>query len=191
MRILIDIDGTVLDSLPVWLGILNDRYGLNGTPADITRWELDKCPPYDTLSENQIYGVLNEESFHDRLCHFEGAPEAIKRMHENGQEVYFVTARNGQVSVRAAQKWFKEHYPYLRRDRLVFCGDKHIIKADLLIDDRAENLTDYMSHWPYAKATGLRTAYNQTLAVSSFWPFQLHSNWSEILSYVESLTRPR
>ena len=36
-------------------------------------------------------------------------------------------------------EWMHEHFPFIPDSHLVFCGDKSILNADFLIDDRARH----------------------------------------------------
>jgi 5'(3')-deoxyribonucleotidase len=39
--------------------------------------------------------------------------------------------------------WMKLHFPFITWQNIVFCGHKHMIQADYLIDDHEKNLTTF------------------------------------------------
>jgi 5'(3')-deoxyribonucleotidase len=52
-------------------------------------------------------------------------------------EVFIVSAAmDVPLSFDAKYRWLRRHFPFIPTSHLVFCGDKSIIDADYLIDDR-------------------------------------------------------
>jgi 5'-nucleotidase len=39
--------------------------------------------------------------------------------------------------------WLEKHFPLVPPSRIVFCGDKHILNADILIDDRSRHFKQF------------------------------------------------
>lgn len=46
-------------------------------------------------------------------------------------------------SFAAKYSWLKERFPFIPDKRIVFCGDKSIIRADFMIDDSEQNLAAF------------------------------------------------
>ena len=44
------------------------------------------------------------------------------------------------TSFAAKYQWLAEHFPFIPSSRIVFCGDKSILRADFLIDDNPRQL---------------------------------------------------
>ena len=64
--------------------------------------------------------------------------ETLNRVHE----IYIVSAAmEFKHSFLDKYDWLDKHFPFIHWKRRVFCGDKHIIKADILIDDHDFNLS--------------------------------------------------
>src|SRR5579859_6912841 len=40
-------------------------------------------------------------------------------------------------------KWLQKHFPFIPTSRIVFCGDKEIVNADFLIDDRSRHFARF------------------------------------------------
>jgi 5'-nucleotidase len=47
------------------------------------------------------------------------------------------------LSFDAKYRWLRRHFPFIPSSHLVFCGDKSIIDADYLIDDRARHFARF------------------------------------------------
>lgn len=162
-RILVDLDGIVCDTLDYWLEKIAKASGVRALVTDIDRWELEKCPPLDRVDRKIIFGVLNAPGFMRGAPKMTGAVEALKRLNVGG-DLYLVTARHGENSMPETLEWCEEHLPFLdARRQTIFAYDKHIIDADVLVDDRAETLEEYHSHHPSALCVGLRYPYNERL----------------------------
>lgn len=66
--------------------------------------------------------------------------EVIKRLHDMGEEIYFVTATEPQNVAKKA-RFLQRTFPFLDiRKRLITTHCKQMIKCDVLIDDYEENL---------------------------------------------------
>ena len=46
-------------------------------------------------------------------------------------------------SLLEKSEWLDEHFPFIPWQRRILCGHKHILKGDILIDDRAYNLEHF------------------------------------------------
>jgi 5'(3')-deoxyribonucleotidase len=47
------------------------------------------------------------------------------------------------ISFDAKFRWLRRHFPFIPPAQIVFCGDKGIIDADYLIDDRARHFEGF------------------------------------------------
>ena len=50
------------------------------------------------------------------------------------------------VSFDAKFQWLQRHFPFIPTSQIVFCGDKGIIDADYLIDDRPRHFAHFRGH---------------------------------------------
>ena len=73
--------------------------------------------------------------------------EVVKRLHDKGNEIYFVTSTEPQNVAKKA-RFLQRTFPFLDiRKRLITTHNKQMIKCDLLIDDCIDNVlnADYTS----------------------------------------------
>ena len=40
-------------------------------------------------------------------------------------------------------KWLQQNFPFIPTSQIVFCGDKNIINADVLVDDRSRHFKEF------------------------------------------------
>lgn len=144
LRILVDMDSIVCDSLPYWLQKIANKTGVVAQVEDIKLWAMEKCPPLDKVDPKDIFGLLNEPGFIIGIPPMWGALDGLKRLIADGHEIYLVTARHGPVNMAETLGWVKKHLPFINVEKqLVFCYNKSLIPADIIIDDKAETLAEY------------------------------------------------
>jgi len=170
-RILIDLDSTVADLLTPWLTLYNADWPDQLTVADITHWDLHLCAQGGVA----IYDYLSRPGLVRNLLPYEGAVEGVKTLFDLGHELYIVTAAHSPVNLSEKAEWCQQHLPFLTKRQLVIAHEKHIIPADVLIDDSPSNALAYRMAHPAAITTGIRFPYNETAgAVFTF----LADDWS-------------
>lgn len=117
MRIGVDIDGVLADSLPVWVNELNSFFNKNKRVEDIHLYDI--CETYK-ITEEALYKFLEHKG-----NYLMSAPPPVtdasyylNRIKQN-HEVFIVTARDniyGQETIH----WLKKHsFPY---DKLFLLG---------------------------------------------------------------------
>jgi len=164
LRILIDIDGIVADTLPHWLRRISTKYGVTAQMSDITQYDLTKCPPLNYIKPEHIFDVLQDPGFTVTVPMMEGAPNVLKNLMSDGHEVYLVTARSGATHIAETFEFLKMRLPFIdTRKQLIFLYDKHLLPADVIIDDQAATLVKYKTWHPNALALGIKYLYNEHL----------------------------
>lgn len=161
MRIIVDMDGIVADSMVAWLDKIHEKTGIRATLDDVKAWEFYNDPPFNAAPKNSILEILQEPDFHARIKPLPGAIEALKSLHEEGHDLRLVTARHGPVSMPATLAWVKDHLPFLSVEtNVLFVVDKWLVKGDVIIDDKLANLEQYREHHPNAKLVAIMYKYN-------------------------------
>lgn len=192
MKILVDLDGIVTDTLPAWLDRIYYHTGIRAVTADITKWNLHENPPLTLLKPNQIFDVLNEKDFTLGIPQMADACAHLKRLFDAGHDVSIVTARYGTNCMPETLVWLSEMMPWLKIDKKVwFVHDKHRITGDLLIDDKAENLILYRETFPEAKLITIDYPYNKNAPADTL---RVHKNgyeWEQIERLVNELSNNR
>ena len=93
-------------------------------------------------------------------------------------DVYIASAAmEFPLSLFEKKEWLEEYFPSISWKNIVFCGDKHIIRTDYLIDDHLKNL-DYFPGIPL-----MFTASHNV----QFTHHQRVNNWEEVLRYFKKV----
>lgn len=141
--IALDVDDVCADLLSEWLRLYNLDYNDNLLPENIWDWDLSKC--VKPVCGRSIYKYLHKANLYDGVKPFEGAREAVYTLLSKGHRVVYVTACV-QDTMDQKLEWLLHHCfltkKNYRRD-FIAAGDKSLIMADYLFDDRPLNVETF------------------------------------------------
>ena len=135
-RIAIDMDEVIADALG---GILDGYNRITG--STLTKVDLHGYKTYDYFDETGrklIDQIIDNEDFWLNLRVIEGSQEVVERL-ASSHEIFIATAAMEiPVSLRPKFLWLQEHFPFIPKLNYIFCGHKHSVACDYLIDDNLE-----------------------------------------------------
>jgi 5'-nucleotidase len=135
-KIIVDMDGVLADVYPRLYDIYEKETG-------------------DKLSAEDIAGKLEEEAFPDQrrwvsepgffrtLPVMEGSRKVLEKLNKEYDIIVVSLATEFPNSLTDKLMWINEHFSFLSWKQIVFCGDKSLIKADIMIDDHPKNLDNF------------------------------------------------
>lgn len=187
MRIMIDIDQTVVNTATGKLGWLNwlaERWPLRD------HWQhfrLEDSVPYaldgmfeipDEERESALEFWSRPDIYRDNRP-IPGAANAVDKIRSRGHEILFcsvVTGGHDAYKREFIRRWFGSHYPVILVDRM---QDKSLVKTDMIIDDRNEALNAVDSSCIRVLR---RTPFRQTQSAPREYEF---THWDQITSIVD------
>lgn len=138
MKIGIDIDNVCVNTTSC---ILEQHYTDTGerlTLDDIKTYYIENYVSDDYKDDFHL--IFLKKEMWKRVTVLPHCVEVIKRLHDMGEEIYFVTATESQNVAKKA-RFLQRTFPFLDiRKRLITTHCKQMIKCDVLIDDYEENL---------------------------------------------------
>lgn len=138
MKIGIDIDNVCVNTTSC---ILEQHYADTGerlTLDDIKTYYIENYVSDDYKDDFHL--IFLKKEMWKRVKVLPHCVEVIKRLHDMGEEIYFVTATEPQNVAKKA-RFLQRTFPFLDiRKRLITTHCKQMIKCDVLIDDYEENL---------------------------------------------------
>jgi 5'(3')-deoxyribonucleotidase/uncharacterized protein with PQ loop repeat len=141
LRIAVDMDEVIADAFSKHLRQYNQRAGTNLTPEMVSRKGLGALIPAERREE--FNAIPHADGFFADLDVMEGSQEALLELSRNHD--LYITSAAMEVPSSFADKfqWLQKHFPFIPPGRIVFCGEKNIIHADVLIDDRSRHFKEF------------------------------------------------
>lgn len=138
-RIAVDMDEVIADAFGKMLRSYNAATGSNVTAEELSKRGTDGTMTSMLTPEMraEFERLVNEGgNFFADLELMEGSQEALRRLSENYEIFIASAAMDVPTSFDAKFKWLQQHFSFIPPSHYVFCGDKSILLADYLIDDR-------------------------------------------------------
>ena len=132
-KVLVDMDGVLVD--------IYSRF-----------FELHKHESGQILTIGDVAGLLEAEAFPNQrkwvvtpgffrnLPLMAGSEEGLKNLNCRYDIIVVSLATEFPQSLTDKRLWLQDHFPFITWQQIVFCGNKNIIRADIMIDDHPKNL---------------------------------------------------
>lgn len=174
LRIAVDMDEVIADAFDKHLRQYNEQGGANLTPEMVTEHGLGALIPLERREE--FRAIPHADGFFADIELIPGSREALLELSRHHD--IFITSAAMEVPGSFADKfqWLETHFPFIPPSRIVFCGDKNIINADVLIDDRSR-------HFKGFRGTGILFTAPHNVAEPA--DFRAH-NWNDVLEILGS-----
>ncbi len=173
LRIAVDMDEVIADSFSKHLSRYNDRVGGHVTKEMVSSKGLDAliCLEY----RDEFAGIPHSDGFFADLAVIAGSQEALEELARHHDVFITSAAMEVPSSFEAKFNWLQRHFPFIPPSRIVFCGDKNIINADVLVDDRSRHFKEF-------EGTGiLFTAPHNVAEPADFRA----DNWKDVLQILQ------
>ena len=175
LRIAVDMDEVIADAFGKHLRQYNQGAGTNLTPELVSKKGLGALVPVER--REQFNAIPHADGFFTDIELIPGSREALLEL--SRKHDIFITSAAMEVPRSFADKfqWLERHFPFIPPSRIVFCGDKHIINADVLIDDRSRHFNGF-------RGTGiLFTAPHNVNEAADLRA----DNWNDVLEILEGV----
>ncbi|MEL6672538.1 MAG: 5'(3')-deoxyribonucleotidase [Bacteroidota bacterium] len=137
-RIAIDMDEVMADAVGVFLKWYERDFGEKIDRAALIGGHVADALPKDRRKILRKY--VHTPGFFSEMEVMEGAVEVIQAL-QGKYEIYIASAaQQFRNSLAEKHQWLETHFPFISWKNWVFCGDKSILQADILIDDHVRNL---------------------------------------------------
>jgi 5'(3')-deoxyribonucleotidase len=139
-RIAIDMDEVMADALTEQLRRYNAAHGTRITPAELSGRHLEQCiPPAHRAAAEAMF----DASFFADLAVLPDCQEVVRELADRYDVFIASAAMDVPRSFDAKYRWLQRHFPFIPPSQIVFCGDKTIVDADYLIDDRPHHFANF------------------------------------------------
>lgn len=179
MHIALDLDGVLLDFVGGICDALRAEYDSDIEPADIDTWDLHQH--LDPIIGKSWWSWMRERNLWPSFPAIDGAIGAVDQLNRDGHYLEIVTAKP-EWATSEVWKWLGKNQPKVHQVTIVdVTGEsKHVASsADLLVDDKIENCTNWCASSVDRNAIVFGQPYNakhwQALGVyrTEGWPATL------------------
>ncbi len=138
MVLFVDMDEVMADTYGAHIDRYNLDYEENLTLGDCLGSEVWHKVPEDRQESVRQHACT--DGFFRTLKPIRDSQAVLKELSVN-YEVYIASAAmQFPNSLLEKSEWLDEHFPFIPWKQRILCGNKHILKGDILIDDRSYNL---------------------------------------------------
>jgi len=132
-RIAVDMDGVLSDTVEQFISWEEKETGRRKSMEEIIgKSEIEAFP-------NSLKYVFTPSFFRSARV-VKDSQEILFELYKK-YEVYVVSAATEfPQSLTEKLQWLNEFFPFTPWQRIVFCGSKEIVRADIMIDDHFKNL---------------------------------------------------
>lgn len=133
-RILIDMDDCINNFMNYLCRQYKKQTGKEIKPTDVKDWNIDKYMP-------GVRSIFTSEGFFESIPEKRHSISTIKLLIESKKfDVFIITACCTNHELDEKYKWFDKMLPGFNKERIIKCQEKEIIRGDVLIDDKIDNL---------------------------------------------------
>ena len=140
VRIAIDMDEVMADALGEQLRRYNILSGARLTAADLQGHHLEDYVPAAHRADAE---AMLDASFFEDLEVLPDCQAVVQDLAARFDVFIVSAAMDVPCSFDAKYRWLRRHFPFIPPTQIVFCGDKSVIDADYLIDDRARHFAHF------------------------------------------------
>lgn len=174
MRLLLDLDGVVVDFIGAAYELFFERTGVLYHPQDLKQHSI--AGHIGQAHYDQMEEMFNEPGFFLGLKPYPGALDHVNGLIDEGHEVFICTSptmmkhpTTGKrvVNGKCAEEkfaWVHDHLPRLTR-RVSVSSDKHLFRADALLDDGDHNIIPWAEAHADKLAVVIEQPWNEKLAM--------------------------
>lgn len=170
MTIFVDMDEVIADTYQAHVDTYNREFGTSFSKAQCSGQEFWRMVPKE--NQHSVRGHADRIGFFRDLKVMPDSQEVLRTLFEKHQVYIASAAMQFPYSLKEKSDWLDQFFPFIPWQHRILCGYKHILKGDLLIDDRSYNLE---------KFEGERLLFTSPHNVN-IQDFPRASSWKEIAS---------
>ncbi len=141
MTIFVDMDEVLADTYGAHIELYNKEFNGYLTSDRCNGKEVWQSVP--EAHQQNVKDHARRIGFFKNLNVIQDSQKVLKALNDK-HEVYIASAAmQFPDSLKEKSDWLDEHFSFIPWQKRILCGDKHILKGDVLIDDRSYNLKNF------------------------------------------------
>ena len=141
MILFVDMDEVIADTYGAHIELYNAEFNGELTTELCSGSEVWRMVP--EAHQDSVRKHATRRGFFRNLKIIPGSQEILSKL-ASKHEVYIASAAmQFPNSLEEKSEWLDEHFPFIPWQNRILCGHKHVLKGDILIDDRNYNLENF------------------------------------------------
>ena len=141
MTIFVDMDEVLADTYQAHIDLYNSEFDTVIVVGDCTGKEFWQMVP--EAHQQGVKRHAYQPGFFKDLAVIANSQAVLKQLSEK-HDIYIASAAmEFPNSLKEKSDWLDAHFPFIPWQNRILCGHKHILKGDVLIDDRSYNLKTF------------------------------------------------
>jgi len=142
--LIVDVDQTVCDLTEMWLNWLAEQTGVEKDPFSLENYKLVNYDlTYYWKDELKKFGIDGFDFWRNKHLYQNVKPlpwcqDVLEGLHELGYKIVIASHCKG-YSMFSKHEFCKKYFPYM--EGFLATKEKHLVRGEVLIDDRNINLT--------------------------------------------------
>jgi 5'-nucleotidase len=132
-RLLVDMDGVLADVYSRFFELHEEETGKRKQLNDIIGLKEGEAFP-------ELYRWVMTPGFFRTIPVMRDSQPVLKKLNEAYEVIIISMATEFPVSLSDKQLWINDNFPFISWRQSIFCGNKSLIPADIMIDDHFKNL---------------------------------------------------
>ena len=141
MTIFVDMDEVIADAYQAHIDIYNQEFEGNFSKHDCDGSEFWHVVP--EAHQESVKGHAARIGYFRDLAVIADSQEVLRELCNNHQVFIASAAMQFPYSLKEKSDWLDQFFPFIPWQHRILCGHKHILRGDLLIDDRSYNLEKF------------------------------------------------
>ena len=141
MTLFVDMDEVIADTYNAHIELYNREF--DGCLTKEICMGSEVWQKVEEAHQQSIRDHARTKGFFRALKPIADSQIVLKQLSEK-YDVYIASAAmQFPNSLEEKSEWLDEHFNFIPWQKRILCGDKHILKGDILIDDRSYNLNNF------------------------------------------------
>ncbi|MEM6893899.1 MAG: 5'(3')-deoxyribonucleotidase [Bacteroidota bacterium] len=141
MTIFVDMDEVIANTYQAHIDLYNQEHGGNLKKSDCSGKEVWQCVP--EAYQKDIRRHAYRRGFFTDLNPIPGSQDILEKLSQKHQVYVASAAMQFPNSLEEKSDWLDQYFPFISWKNRILCGYKHILRGDVLIDDRAFHLNNF------------------------------------------------
>lgn len=146
MTLFVDMDEVIADTYGAHVEWYNKDFNASLSLEECHGKEVWQMVPEEHQQSVRLHAT--RPGFFRSLKPIANSQQVLRELNEKYELFIASAAMQFPNSLREKSEWLDEHFPFIHWKRRILCGDKHILKGDVLIDDRSYNLQHFTGPRP-------------------------------------------